>query len=385
MWGPSGPFPWLSKYFDGLFDPALQLDYFLSWLSRFYRGCWNYDLENGQNIFLLGSVGVGKTLLSQGILPRLVGGSHDAEDYLLGLTNFNSQLFNVALWTVDDNSANVDAITHKKFSAMIKKMSARQLFESHQKFRTPCQVEWAGRVVITANDDEESARIVPDLSINILDKMMLFRSARKAPVTFPARKELIALLERELPHFARFLLDFEYPDHCKGSTRFGVRAYHEPSLLETAEQSSQTAVFYEVIHDWAESHFAETINEFWEGTSLQFLKALHGHDLSASSALRTLTAQMVSKGFMGLKAKGFPIESHSVGSLRFWRINRKLLQSTRQRPSRVVRFQSIPSARAKASSTNGQDSESQLIETSPEPEPKEPIEASSVGAADTKE
>jgi hypothetical protein len=322
-WGPKGGFPWLSAYFDGLFSPHEQLPYFLSWLSRFYCGAYAYSLESGQNVFLLGPPGVGKTFLSQGILPRLFGGSHDAEDYLLGNTSFNSQLFDVALWTVDDNGAGVDNVTHRKFSSMVKKMAANTTFSYHAKFRIPCSVDWLGRVVVTANDDEESARIVPDLSISLLDKLMLFRSSKLPSVEFPARAALLAILDAELPAFARWLLDFDIPAACQGTARFGVKAYHEPSLLQTAEQSSRSAGFHEVIDDFLEDFFAESKDPYWEGSAWQLVKALHQSDLAVASALRSLTADFVSRNLMSLKAKGFEIETRSVHGTRVWRINRR--------------------------------------------------------------
>ncbi len=321
-WGPEGTFPWLSAYFDSLFEPHEQLDFFLSWLSRFYKGAHAQELESGQNVFLLGPAGVGKSLLSQGIIPRLLGGSHDAEEYLLGKTGFNSQLFDVAFWSVDDNSANVDPTTHRKFSAMIKKMAANTTFEYHAKFRIPCKVDWLGRVLVTANDDEESARIVPDLSISVLDKLMLFRSCRR-PIDFPARQVLIGTLDRELPAFARWLLDHTPPAHCQGSARFGVKAYHERSLLETAEQSSRTAGFHEIVDDWSQSFFSEKPDLLaWEGTSWQFLKTLHAGDITVGAALRGLTADAVSRQLMSLKSKGFQIESRSDRGRRVWKIFR---------------------------------------------------------------
>lgn len=320
-------FPFLYKYFQGLFDPHEQLDYFFSWLSRFYAGAHGQNLESGQNIFFLGPAGVGKTLLSQGILPILMGGGADAEDYLLGKTQFNSELFQVGLWSVDDNSATVDAATHRKFSAMAKKMAANTTFAYHEKFRVPCSVDWLGRVFVTANDDEESARIVPDLSLSNVDKLMLLRAAAFAAVEFPARKEMQKILHEELPFFARFLLEYQTPPHCRSTSRFGIKSYHEKTLMVTAEQSSRSAVFAEIIEDWKDTWFAEHLSEqYWEGTSFQFLKALNKDELGAAAGIRSLSAEQVSRGLATLRAKGFPFEilPGDRGS-RTWRIHRNEL------------------------------------------------------------
>ncbi len=321
QWGADGSFPWLSKYFDGLFDPHEQLEFFLSWLSRFYKGAYELNLESGQNIFLLGVAGIGKTLLSQAILSRLMNGSCDAEDFLLGKTRFNSQLFEVALWTIDDNSANVDQTTHKKFSAMIKRMAANTMFTHEQKFRTPATVSWSGRVFVTANSDESSAKIVPDLTISVLDKLMLFKASSTPAVAFPPRQKLTAILDRELPHFARFLLDFKIPEHCVGTARYGVKAFHESSLLQTAEQSSESGSFLEIVDDWANDYFNGKPDLFWEGTAYQFVKLLHQGDIAAAAALRSITPNFVSRQLMILSAKG-RVDSRSAGSMRIWRINR---------------------------------------------------------------
>jgi hypothetical protein len=323
VWGPTGNFPFLSKYFSGLLACDEALKFLLSWLSRFYKGAYDLRLESGHNVFLLGRPNVGKTLLSQGILPRLMGGSADAESYLLGETTFNSDLFEMALWTVDDNSATVNVNSHRKFSAMVKKMAANTTFSYHAKFRVPCSIDWLGRVLITANDDEESARIVPDLSISILDKLMLFLCAANPGVVFPPREEMIKILQTELPFFARWLLDYQAPAECVGDSRFGVKAYHAPSLLQVAEQSSRTAPFLEIIEDWSDRFFKQSEAEYWQGNSFQFLRELNS-DVATREAgvLRTLNPNTVAAQLSQVKAKGYPIETISTGSTRLWRIPR---------------------------------------------------------------
>lgn len=324
-WGAGGQFPWLSGFLQHLFVTQEQLDFFLSWLHRFYKSAYELDLQRGQNIFLIGPPGTGKTLLNQNILSKLLGGSAEAQEYLLGETNFNSQLFEVALWTVDDSKSTTSANTHALFSSMIKKLAANQTFEYHAKFRTACTVEWQGRVVVTANDDEESLRIIPDLGISNRDKTMLFRTTGKL-WSFPSSTEIEMILKRELPYFARYLLDYQIPEHCQGSARFGVKEYHEPSLMREAEFSSPTNSFFEVLDDWHRAWFQEHPKEIqWKGSSFQLVRLLQT-DEATRAAIR-LNQDIVSRKLAGLKAKGYNIETVADGSNRCWIIHREIKKS----------------------------------------------------------
>lgn len=330
-WGEG--FPFLARYFAGFFDPPEQLDYFLSWLARFYRGAYELNLQSGQNVFLLGPQNVGKTFLSQGLLWELMGGGAEAEAYLLGKTEFNSELFEVGVWSVDDNAATVDVVTHRKFSAITKKMAANTVFQYHAKFRVPCSVDWLGRVFVTANDDEQSARIVPDMSISNREKFHLFRAAREPAVVFPDRRGCKAILREELPHFARYLLEYKMPAHCIGNSRFGVQHYHEPSLLSTAEQSSYSAGFLEIIEDWRETFFSENPSlPHWEGTSFQLLKKLNSDPLSSLAGVRSLSVNSIGAGLSALKARGLPFECLGDGLTRVWRLPKPVARKATSLP-----------------------------------------------------
>lgn len=325
VWGPEGKFPWLSKFLETLFEPREQLAFFLSWLHRFYKSAYELDLQRGQNVFIIGPPGTGKTLLNQNILAKLMGGSAEAQAYLLGETNFNSQLFEVALWTVDDNKSMTSANTHALFSSMIKKLAANQTFEYHAKFRTACTVEWQGRVVVTANDDEESLRIIPDLGISNRDKTMLFRTT-KHPIVFPGAREIEDILRRELPYFARYLLDYRIPEQCVGAARFGVREYHEPSLMREAEFSSSTNGFLEVLTDWHHEWFQTHPKEQqWQGSCFQLVRLLQG-DEATRAAIR-LNQDIVARKLAGLKAKGYNITARPESGNRIWVIGRNLKDS----------------------------------------------------------
>lgn len=327
VWGPGGNFPWLSSFFEHLFDPKEQLEFFLSWLHRFYASAYESDIQRGQSVFLIGPPGTGKTLLNQNILAKLMGGSAEAQSYLLGETSFNSQLFEVALWTVDDSKSTTSNAAHSMFSSMVKKLAANQTFEYHAKFRVPVTVEWLGRVVVTANNDEESMRIVPDLGISNRDKTMLFRTTAKQ-FPFPSAPQIERILRAELPHFARYVLDWQIPEHCLGTARYGVKEYHEPTLLREAELSSTTNSFWELLDDWHTDWFKTHPKEqVWRGTSTQLMKLMSSDDASRS-VMKGLDSERFGRKLAGLKSKGYRIEAETERGNRLWVIHRNLLPET---------------------------------------------------------
>ncbi len=324
-WGKE--FPVISKFLDGFFDPVEQLDYFLSWLSYFYKSCYRLAPRSGQNVFIAGSHGVGKTFINRGIIGELMGGCVEAKEYLLGEDTFGSELFEVAHWVVDDSSSNSSSSTHKKFSEMVKRMAANRTFRYHPKFRIPTMVNWQGRVVITCNRDEESIRIIPDLETSILDKLHLFRSTETPPIKWGSDEEMKKILGEELPYFARYLIDYVMPEHCVDRSdrgeRFMVNAYHEKSLMNTAKQSSRYSGFQEIFEDWKVDYFASKAPEapFWQGTSLQLHKSIM-LDPTVASAMRTYTIDVVGRCLAQLKNKGEKIEADESGPCRVWKVLR---------------------------------------------------------------
>jgi biotin operon repressor len=320
--GETGQFPWISKFLDVFFDPHEQLEFFLSWLSFFYQAVWHQEPRSGQNIFIAGNPNVGKTLLGTRIIAALVGGFSEGKEYLLGEDTFGSELFDFPLWCVDDATFTAEPKTRRRFSEMIKQMAANRKFRYHAKFRIPLMVEWQRRVIVTCNRDEQSIQMLPDLEISILDKIMFFKAADKT-VEFPAPAELEAILQRELPFFARFLLDYQIPEQCKGDSRFGVKAYHEASLVQTAEQSSLTAEFSEILADWKPDYFniQPPEAEFWEGTAYQLQKEI-SFSQQGAAAMRGYGRGAVGRALAALKNKGTPIECRYEKGKRIWRIYR---------------------------------------------------------------
>ncbi|MCH7228585.1 primase-helicase family protein [Haloferula sp. A504] len=316
-WGAS--FPYIAALLDGYFDPPEQLDYFLSWLAYAYQHARAGRPRNGQAIFIAGDVNLGKTLVSNVLVGDLLGGHMDASDYLLGESRFNKELFEVGLWTVDDTVPSSDPRKQQLYSAMLKKIPANYSFRYHPKFRDEIMLPWAGRVIITCNADPESIRILPDVEMSLLDKVMLFQVANVERDFVDAAKRIRA----ELPAFARFLADYRIPEHCVGDARFGVKCYHHPELVEAAQQSSRTGVFIEILEMFCRSLFGNSDIEEWVGSSSQLLSEML-NDETTKHVAEKYTPEQLGRLLGKLEAQGYPGVKRMPrqNRVRLWRITR---------------------------------------------------------------
>jgi hypothetical protein len=300
-WGQD--FPYIAEFLAGFFDPEDQLDFLLSWLAYGYQQAYRGKPRNGQVSFFAGDVNQGKTLFSNCLCGGLFGGHMDASDYLLGESRFNKELFEVGLWTVDDTLPSSDPRKQQLYSAMLKKIPANYSFQYHPKFRDQLLLPWAGRVIVTCNADPESIRILPDTEMSLLDKINLFK-IRTARRDFRNAAERI---QAELPFFARYLLDYQIPEHCQGEPRFGVKSYHHPELIETAQQSSKTAAFIELLEMFKKSIFSDASRTEWSGSASQLLAEMMADETTKNIAAK-YSPDQIGRRMAQLMAQGYPVE-----------------------------------------------------------------------------
>jgi len=316
---PSRDFPWLQNYFSTFFDPVEQLDYFYAWLRRWYSSALDGRMLPGQASFFAGVPNTGKTLLSTGILSRIFGGHIDASSFLSGEDNFNSHLFNSAVWAVDDVVPLTDTKTHLRFSALIKKMAANRTFSVREKYRVDKLIEWNGRVVVTCNTDPESIRILPDVDLSNRDKINLFRVADRDTFTFP--RNVADIIQAELPFFLRWLLNWTPPDNVLGDSRYGVQTYCEASLFEAARHSSSAYSFLEVLLKFFEGQ----VSDVWTGSATELLSAMLNDDDGLAGIAAKYTTRQVGRELSKLASQGYPITQSRLDAKRIWVIDIKQL------------------------------------------------------------
>jgi hypothetical protein len=255
-WGEFGEFPAMSMHFNGLFNPTeKQIDHFLAWYQNYFRSAFEWAPTAGQHLFLLGGVGVGKTLTNRRIIGTSVGGFTDASKFIVGGEDFNGHLFEIPHWCVDDDSPAQSAIAQARVAAALKKLAANAEFMHNEKFRVAGMVVWMARCCVTANLDFVSSRIVGTLDNSSLDKISLFRCNETPSMNYPPRAEMDRIIDKEMPYFLRYLLDYKVPDFVEPDSRYTYKSYHEPTLLAQTHQASPAAPFKELLIEALDSWF----------------------------------------------------------------------------------------------------------------------------------
>lgn len=280
-WGEG--FPWLKSYLEQIFD-EYQLHVFLSWLAHYYKGALASRVRKGHGLFIAGPAGVGKTFLSQRVIGGLMGGAEEATQFLLGQTQFNSNLFEAPLWTIDDAVANTEGKAHEVYSQVVKKVVANFSLTYRRMFSNPVTLPWEGRIVVTLNDDPDSIAMLPNVEQSMLEKVM-FLLAQQTKVNFDGAE---AAVRSELPAFGAFLRDWQTPPEMVGDYRYGIKAYHHPTLLESAKLSSLTSSFLELLTIWRTHYFRTCDDAEWSGSASELLQ-----DFAQTETLKPILSRTV--------------------------------------------------------------------------------------------
>ena len=273
--------PWLHSFFSRLFDPVPDelgcppLDFWYAWLARAYTAAYHKEEKSGQAVIIAGPQGRGKTLLSQFIVGRLLGGAADASSFLCAKTTFNKTLSEVPVWSVDDAVASSNFADHRRFVEVLKKLVANPRIQVEAKFQDRADIPWFGRAIITLNEDSNSMSMIPTLESSNRDKLMAFKIATESVREFLPNHLQEQLILKELPYFARWLLEYQPNPAVSGSPRYGVRSYFHPLVENSARDSSSRQGATELLDIFMQYYaVSNPKDEFWTGTTTQLMVAI---------------------------------------------------------------------------------------------------------------
>lgn len=290
-WGQGFPFIayWLEKFFYSKFQRIV----WLSWLHHFYKNSYDGTPRAGQCMFVAGGTSKGKTLMNYRLLGGMMGGHTDIASYVTGDDNFNENLFEVGLGTVDDQLATSDYRAHLRYTALLKKLVANNVLSMRAMYKGAVDIDWCGRLSVTMNEDPESMRMLPDLDINNRDKVIILRCS---PTIIDFPEDVQTIIAQEMAAFCRYIYDFKIPPECKGSARFGVSSYIDPHLRSESDYSSMTYATVEILNEWRESYFtANPSATEWFGTITRMVKELCEEFSESSTILKTTSPQSLTR------------------------------------------------------------------------------------------
>ena len=318
-WGDG--FPWIARFIEGLFPDNIQREKFMAAWAYSYRNAYIGAPKNGHTIFIAGGRGVGKNFLTECLYGNSMGGYSDASDYVLGSTRFNSRLFEVGVWTCNDTVTKGNNQERSVFARFLKKLAANRQHIFEGKYKDSVTMEWQGRILVTLNTDPMSLAILPDIDINNADKISLFKTT---DVKLDD-KDAAAHAREEMGALCSFLLNWEYPEHCRGDARWGVKNYLHPELAVEATNSGSTSAFGEILSLYVRDMFASDPKlDRLEGSATWFLQQMLGSDAIKEMLRGTVSAHSIGKNMGALAATGsFPLRYQRCHSGRIWWITRE--------------------------------------------------------------
>jgi hypothetical protein len=313
-WGVN--FPWLSRSYSTLFLDHKNLVIFLCWLHIWLKSAHAGRPCRGQSLFIVGPPGTGKSLLSRQILARMVGGYADARDHLVDGGRFNSSLFEKALWCIDDSTVLADPKAHARFSALVKAMVANDSMQYEQKYGYSGAIPFVGRLVTTLNNDPISLGILPNTDASLLDKVIMLQTDDVEIDVAATEEERYAIIDRELPYFVRWLLDFEMPEWVERDNRFGIKAWHDKDVLAEARSGTTSYTVMQIIEMWrndknlnhGEDAMPMSPTELYIALASQYPDAMRGITLVGlgkhiSQAMNSGACDWIKRGTTGKQSK----------------------------------------------------------------------------------
>lgn len=250
----------LDKYFSELFGDE-QSVVALAWLKVARESLIAGDFRPGQLLVLAGPSGCGKSLFQALVTAWLGGRSAKPYRYFIGDTPFNADLASAEHLMIEDENASTDIRTRRNFGGRIKEFCVCKELSIHAKGRQALTLPTFRRITLSVNDEPENLMILPPLDVSLSDKITLLR-CRPAELSSDRAKNWKALAG-ELPALAWRLERWSIP-HALRCSRFGVKAWHHPDLLDALSDLSPEARLLNIID---QTLFEKANPTPWTGTS----------------------------------------------------------------------------------------------------------------------
>jgi hypothetical protein len=263
-----------------------QVELFLGWWRHSYLCLQNNDPRNGLALVMAGDAGCGKTLLKEFI--RLSFGGKEAQPYrwFTGQEQFNGNLMQSPLWTVDDEQADTSIKARNHFGAKLKLCVANAGVPFRAMHRDELTLYPFRRIVVCVNREPERLMVLPPLVSDVVDKMLILKCYnnklcdRLRLKTDAEKAAFFQQAVKELPYFLHWLAnEWEVPSAMSG--RFGVPHWCHPEIERELFTLSPNQRLWDLIRKYIDSITLAGAKPIWTGGA----KMLHSGMTGESSCL----------------------------------------------------------------------------------------------------
>jgi len=161
------------------------------------------------------------------------------------------------------------------------------------------------------------------MDMSTRDKIMLFKTS---PVTvqYQGWSEMDKLMNKEIPRFARFLLDWPMPEECVAEeARFGVKHWHDKELFEQSLFQSADSVTTEVLVTFLQDYFTNNPSKTtWVGPCIQLHTDM---SLVFEGIMRNIKPRQLATCLGKLQKSGRHLKTQRSSKMRVWTIDKQFL------------------------------------------------------------
>lgn len=206
-----------------------QSDYVLGWLQQARRAL-REPTKNipGQALFLVGGVGLGKTLAQKIFTACLGGRAADPQNWLKGLTSFNSDLWKAEHLMISDATIQDDWKARTRLTGALKEVVANTSMPLHAKYAEALTLKPIWRQSMSANCTPNSIKALPTVDEDNADKVIMLWCDQPG-WEFQKGLEIWDLIEPDLEEFCGAVDAFELPTELD-DPRYGVRGFVHPKV-----------------------------------------------------------------------------------------------------------------------------------------------------------
>ncbi len=270
-------------------DGIDQRDYLFGWWKHSLECLLNgYKKNLGMCLTLAGARGCGKTIIKTLIRDSLGGREKQVYKFLSGQTQFNGGLEGFECWTMDDDQSQTDARMRDSMAAKIKKIVADPVYQIEPKNKQAFDLEIFRRLIICVNDEPEKLLVLPQLTDDLVDKILVLRckapldpnNPMPMPTVTPLQQDAFGdKLREQLPAFMYWLLnEYEIPKDLYG--RFGIKHFQHPEIRRHLFELSPLVPLMDMIYRVL---FDQKLYDYWQGTVSQLRVALLDKDAPLTS------------------------------------------------------------------------------------------------------